>query len=135
MARQLCKVLLKITLIHTRNYSHTSSHYTRFDALYKAYLTHVFMCVRMYRSVRFSSHPEPLTRAWFCTTGAAMLAVLEDDKARTKIEGAVENELTNVHSGEYAGEIRQEVPTQYREYIPEIAKSVSLPRAQYNFPH
>jgi hypothetical protein len=66
-------------------------------------------------------HAPPETR--LCA-GAAMLAVLEDNHARSKIEASVENELTNVHSGQYAGEIREEVPAQYREFIEDLAKSV-----------
>jgi hypothetical protein len=69
------------------------------------------------------AHASPKTLAYI---GSAMLAVLEDNHARAKIEASVENELTNVHSGQYAGEIREEVPAQYREYIGDLAKSVRI---------
>lgn len=55
-----------------------------------------------------------------------MLAVLDDKQERGNIEAAVENKLSNVHSGDYAVDIREEVPSQYRDLISTLAKGVRL---------
>lgn len=56
----------------------------------------------------------------------AMLAVLDDKQERGNIEAAVENKLSNVHSGDYAVDIREEVPSQYRDLISTLAKGVRV---------
>jgi len=57
---------------------------------------------------------------------AAMRAVLDDREARKKIAADVENKLANDHSGEYAVEIRNEVPEKYQSLIPELARTAAV---------